>query len=157
VDRLKDEIETLLYENAADFEIAKVLKRDIKSYFTTLEETFATTGGKDFLVKHTKRIDILLKLIYKVALRSMFGNYLPMKNAVPVGLVALGSYGREQLCVYSDIDLMIVTLPLLPVHIHRRHPATHAGRTDVAEVQPFQFRHIKLLRRQGKREQQAGQ
>jgi [protein-PII] uridylyltransferase len=108
VERLKSEIEALLYENAADLEIAKVLKKDIKTYFTTLEETFSTTGGKDFLVKHTRRIDMLLKLIYKVALRSMFGDYLPLKNSVPVALVALGSYGREQLCVYSDIDLMIV-------------------------------------------------
>jgi [protein-PII] uridylyltransferase len=108
VDKVKAQIEELLYENAADFEIAKVLKKDIKIYFDTLEETFATTGGKDFLVKHTKKIDTVLKIIYKVALRSMFGDYAPMKNSVPLGLVALGSYGREQLCVYSDIDLMIV-------------------------------------------------
>jgi len=108
VDSVKAQIEELLYENAADFEIAKVLKKDIKIYFETLEDTFATTGGKDFLVKHTKKIDTVLKIIYKVALRSMFGDYAPMKNSVPLGLVALGSYGREQLCVYSDIDLMIV-------------------------------------------------
>lgn len=108
LDTVKAQIEELLYENAADFEIAKVLKKDIKLYFNTLEETFATTGGKDFLVKHTKKIDTVLKIIYKVALRSMFGDYAPMKNSVPLGLVALGSYGREQLCVYSDIDLMIV-------------------------------------------------
>ena len=108
LDTVKAQIEELLYENAADFEIAKVLKKDIKLYFDTLEETFATTGGKDFLVKHTKKIDTVLKIIYKVALRSMFGDYAPMKNSVPLGLVALGSYGREQLCVYSDIDLMIV-------------------------------------------------
>ena len=38
----------------------------------------------------------------------MFGNYTPMKNTIPIALAALGSYGREQLCVYSDIDLMIV-------------------------------------------------
>jgi UTP:GlnB (protein PII) uridylyltransferase len=31
-----------------------------------------------------------------------------MKNTLPITLFALGSYGREQLCVYSDIDLMIV-------------------------------------------------
>jgi len=108
LDKVKAQIEELLYENAADFEIAKVLKKDIKIYFDTLEETFATTGGKDFLVKHTKKIDTVLKIIYKVALRSMFGDYAPMKNSVPLGLVALGSYGREQLCVHSDIDLMIV-------------------------------------------------
>jgi len=108
VDKVKAQIEELLYEDAADFEIAKVLKKDIKLYFDTLEETFATTGGKDFLVKHTKKIDTVLKIIYKVALRSMFADYAPMKNSIPLGLVALGSYGREQLCVHSDIDLMIV-------------------------------------------------
>lgn len=108
MNKVKSEIEALLYENANDFEIAKVLKKEIKTYFDTLEETFATSGGKDFLVKHTKKIDSLLQLIFKVALRSMFGDYAPMKNSIPIALVALGSYGREQLCVYSDIDLMIV-------------------------------------------------
>jgi len=108
VDKVKAEIEALLYENAADFEIAKVLKKEIKNYFDTLEETFATSGGKDFLVKHTKKIDSILKLVYKVAKRDMFGDYAPMTNSIPLALVALGSYGREQLCVHSDIDLMIV-------------------------------------------------
>jgi [protein-PII] uridylyltransferase len=108
VNNIKAQIETLMYENAPDFEIAKVIKKEIKNYFYTLEETFATSGGKDFLVKHTKKIDTILKLIFKVAQREMFGDYAPMKNSIPLSLVALGSYGREQLCVYSDIDLMIV-------------------------------------------------
>ena len=108
MEKVKAQIEELLYNNAADFEIAKVLKKDIKNYFENLEETFANSGGKDFLLKHTKRIDNVLKLIYKVAQREMFGDYAPMKNSIPIALVALGSYGREQLCVYSDIDLMIV-------------------------------------------------
>jgi len=108
LEKVKAQIEELLYNDAKDFEIAKVLKKDIKNYFGNLEETFANSGGKDFLVKHTKRIDNVLKLIYKVAQREMFGDYAPMKNSIPIALVALGSYGREQLCVYSDIDLMIV-------------------------------------------------
>jgi hypothetical protein len=61
VDNVKAQIEELLYNNATDLEIAKVLKKDIKTYFSTLEETFANTGGKDFLVKHTKKIDTVLK------------------------------------------------------------------------------------------------
>jgi [protein-PII] uridylyltransferase len=107
VNNVNAQIEELLYNNAEDFEIAKVLKKDIKTYFSTLEETFLNSGGKDFLVKHTKKIDTVLKMVYQVALREMFGDYAPMKNSIPIALVALGSYGREQLCVYSDIDLMI--------------------------------------------------
>ena len=105
---VKAQIEELLYNNAPDFEIAKVLKKEIKTYFDTLEETFSHSGGKDFLVKHTKKIDSVLKMVYQIALREMFGSYAPMKNSIPLALVALGSYGREQLCVHSDIDLMIV-------------------------------------------------
>jgi len=102
------EIENLLHENAPDFQIAKALKKEIKIYFGTLEENFANVSGRNFLISHTKKIDTFLKLIYKVAMRSMFGSYMPFKNSIPIALVALGSYGREQLCVYSDIDLMIV-------------------------------------------------
>jgi len=102
------EIEALLHSNAPDFEIAKILKKGIKSYFKTLEHSFANSKGKDFLYRHTKAFDTLLKVVYRVALRSSFGSYVPMKNTLPITLMALGSYGREQLCVHSDIDLMIV-------------------------------------------------
>ncbi|CAA6824978.1 MAG: Possible nucleotidyltransferase [uncultured Sulfurovum sp.] len=105
---LKIKIENLLHENASDFEVSKLLKQDIKAYFGTLEKSFSQNNGKNFLVKHTKKIDTILKMTYKVAMRSMFGTYMPFKSTLPITLIALGSYGREQLCVYSDIDLMIV-------------------------------------------------
>ncbi len=105
---IKTQIEELLHSNASDLEISKALQQTIKDYFDSLESIFAKTQGKDFLVKHTKYIDSIITAIYKVAIRKMFGIYSPLSNAIPITLVALGSYGREQLAPYSDIDLMIV-------------------------------------------------
>lgn len=108
MDKLHAKVEEMLYHNEDNFKIAKLLKNDLKTYLLGLEEIFAESGGKDFLVKHTCKIDHLLMLVYKISIRGMFGDYTPLKNSIPVTMIALGSYGREQLCVHSDIDLMIV-------------------------------------------------
>ncbi|MDD5405834.1 MAG: HD domain-containing protein [Sulfurovaceae bacterium] len=108
MDKAKEQIEELLYNNATSFEIAKVIKKNLDSYFGTLEKRFQKSSGKDFLVQHTKHIDGILQIIYQASMREAFDSYMPMKHSIPIALIALGSYGREQLCVYSDIDLMIV-------------------------------------------------
>ncbi len=106
--RLEDKIEELIYQKADDFEISKAIKEHIKEYLESLNTIFIKNQGKDFLVKHTKTIDNFINIIYRYALRKYFGNYMPFVNAVPLTLIGMGSYGREELCVYSDIDLMIV-------------------------------------------------
>ncbi len=106
MDKLR--IEELLDRNASDLEISKELRNIIQEYFSTLDALFAKTQGKDFLVRHTRYIDSIITTIYRIAIRKLFGIYAPLSNAIPITLVALGSYGREQLAPYSDIDLMIV-------------------------------------------------
>jgi len=105
---LQQRIEELIAQDADDFEVSKAIRDSLKLYLSSLESVFKETHGKNFLVKHTKSIDGFLKIIYKYTIRKYFGDYSPMQNALPISLLALGSYGREQLCVYSDIDLMIV-------------------------------------------------
>ena len=105
---IEDIIEDLISKNASDFEISKLIKEHIKNYLSSLNEIFIENQGKDFLVKHTKQIDHFIVLIYKYILRKYFQNYMPFSNSIPIILVGMGSYGREELCVYSDVDLMIV-------------------------------------------------
>lgn len=105
---ITERIEDLIDHNASDFEISKLFKTHISDYKNSLSELFERNQGKDFLVIHTKTLDSIISLMYKTVLRRMFGNYLPMRSSIPIAFIALGSYGREQLCVHSDIDLMIV-------------------------------------------------
>lgn len=101
-------VEELISNNAQDFEISKVFRNYFKDYLKSIDETLNTTIGKDFFVKHTKHADKFLISLYKYILRKHFGDYLPMGSSLPITLVALGSYGREQLCIYSDVDLLIL-------------------------------------------------
>ncbi|MFK5936872.1 MAG: phosphohydrolase, partial [Sulfurimonas sp.] len=102
------EIENVIEDNGSDFELSKLFKQYIKEYKESLIELFKSSQGKDFLVKHTKKLDSIVSLMYKTVLRRIFADYLPMRNSIPISIIALGSYGREQLCVHSDIDLLIV-------------------------------------------------
>ena len=102
------QIEDIIEKNGSDFELSKLFKAYIKEYKESMPEIFEKNQGKDFLVRHTKKLDSIISLMYKTVLRLIFGNYLPMRSSIPVAVVALGSYGREQLCVHSDIDILIV-------------------------------------------------
>ncbi len=101
-------IEDLISSNSSDFDIAKHIKENINNYRLSLDAIFEKHQGKSFLVKHSKEIDRYIKIIFKYALRKHFGEFLPIIDTLPLTITSLGSHAREQLCVYSDIDIMIV-------------------------------------------------
>ena len=106
---LEYKIENLLEKGDSSFQIAKEIENFIKNNKLELKEHFTKNGskGKQFLIKHTRFYDSIISLIYKTVLRVVFGNYLPMRNSIPIVVVALGSYGRDELTIHSDIDLMV--------------------------------------------------
>ena len=95
----------IIYSNKDDFEIIKELKNEIKKYTQNLEKE---AEGKQFFVRYTKKMDEFITIVFKFVLKKMFGYYRPNINSLPITLTAMGSYGRIQLSLYSDIDIMIV-------------------------------------------------
>jgi [protein-PII] uridylyltransferase len=98
------QLQQIIYTSENDLEIAKAIKKEIKEYLNNI----TVEGGKDFFVKHTKKMDGFITLIYKYILKKTFKEFQPSFNNIPISIIALGSYGREQLSIYSDIDIMIV-------------------------------------------------
>ncbi|MGB5919028.1 HD domain-containing protein [Arcobacter sp.] len=108
INEMNLEVEELIEKNANDFQISKVFKKYIQGYVNSIDTSIDTNGGKDFFVQHTKVTDKFLISLYKYILRKNFGSYQPMSTSIPISIIALGSYGREQLCIYSDIDLLLL-------------------------------------------------
>lgn len=98
-------LEELIYQKKSKTEIFKELKKHLKEYKLSL--TAPSSSAASFLYKHTKKIDEFITLLYKLALRDAFEQFMPLSSQIPLTVCALGSYGREELCVYSDIDIML--------------------------------------------------
>ncbi len=62
-------------------------------------DTLLARGGLASLGRYSDRVDDLVRLIYRAARG---------QTDAPVAAVALGGYGRRQLCMHSDIDLLFV-------------------------------------------------
>jgi [protein-PII] uridylyltransferase len=103
-----EKIEDIIITNSGDFQLSQVIKEELITLRESFEIVYKKTQGKKFMLWHTKSIDLLIKSIYRYLLRSCFSEYVPMMGSIPITIVALGSYGREQLAPYSDIDIMVV-------------------------------------------------
>jgi [protein-PII] uridylyltransferase len=64
-----------------------------------IDEIRLAHGGAGTLANYTDRVDELLRKIYDSAREH---------TSTPLALLALGGYGRKQLCLHSDIDLLVI-------------------------------------------------
>jgi [protein-PII] uridylyltransferase len=80
-----------------------------------LMEHNAGGGGREVANARALLLDVLLQNIFAQALQQACG------TAVPVTLVAVGGYGRGELCPYSDVDIMFL----------------HAGKAKAGKNDPY--------------------
>jgi len=62
------------------------------------ETANAGLAGRAALGRYAERVDAIIRQLFTAALPA----------AQPVSAIALGGYGRRQLCLYSDIDLLVL-------------------------------------------------
>ena len=59
--------------------------------------------GQEIVLEYTNLADSVVKRIYRSALEAKI-----ISEGAPVAILAVGGYGREDLNLYSDIDIIIV-------------------------------------------------
>jgi len=89
-------------------QFCKLIKDNYRDYLNSLTNEFSTMSGYQLVLSHRKRVDHYLKTIYKYILRKNSNDYQPNTNNIPLSFFALGSYGRSEISIFSDIDLMVV-------------------------------------------------
>src|ERR1700682_3280997 len=62
------------------------------------ESTTRGVGGRGALGRYAARVDALLRQLFEAA----------PPPAQPVAAIALGGYGLRQLCLWSDVDLLVL-------------------------------------------------
>ena len=86
-------------------------------------------GGREIVEEYTRLADNVIQRIYQSAIRTDSNS--PLLSAdMPVAILALGGYGREELNPYSDIDIMLVY---------------DASRMNVKQLEPFAAQLIAML------------
>ncbi len=83
----------------------RTLVEELKTFCATERERIYSRhqfgiGGREIVEEYTRLADTVIRRIYQHAVGA--------PESVPIAILALGGYGREELNPYSDIDIMLV-------------------------------------------------
>ncbi|VAY86418.1 [Protein-PII] uridylyltransferase [hydrothermal vent metagenome] len=92
----------------ANQDISLTIKDAINKYRKNINNKTKDINGISFCLSHCKMIDTFIVDIYAYVIKEKFKDYNIDINNIPIILIAMGSYGRMQMSVYSDVDFMIV-------------------------------------------------
>jgi len=68
----------------------------------------AGDGGKDFVKKRTDLMDAVLRHIWNAAIQSASRAHSITFDPDSLSMIAVGGFGRGELCPYSDVDLLFL-------------------------------------------------
>ena len=84
------------------------LKRDFENAKAFVRNNINILTGKKCVEKYTRMIDAIIKKIYSDALNNLLTANNTNRHKPSFAIIALGGYGRKELNIYSDVDLLFL-------------------------------------------------
>lgn len=84
------------------------LKGEVGRCKTTLKNRFVKLAGKSFGIYQSKEIDKFITKAYEIVKFSLFGDFAPNAEQMPLCVIATGSYALNEMTVKSKIDLALI-------------------------------------------------
>ncbi|AII14497.1 [protein-PII] uridylyltransferase [Campylobacter iguaniorum] len=96
-----------LLKSKDEDDILQSCKDNVLRCKNNLKKQFAKLGGRSFGVYQSKEIDNFFKCAFEAVKIKYFDSFAPDDDQIPITVIAIGSYGMNEMSVKSSIDFFI--------------------------------------------------